>query len=221
MITSTILFIAELVGIIAFAISGTLVAIEHRLDIFGALILGAVTSVGGGMTRDILIGHTPPLMFTDPVYAVLATAVSFIVFTLVYFLGDRVSFNTPRARQIINLFDAIGLGVFTTVGVDAILAGDMADNTFLAIFVGTITGVGGGLLRDIFVATIPAIFRKHVYAIAAIAGSATYYFMVTGGLPVAAAIPTATVAVVIIRLFAAHYRWNFPHIPDPPHTPSK
>lgn len=216
MTAATILFIAELIGIAAFAISGVLVAIEHRLDAFGALVLGAVTSVGGGMTRDIIIGHTPPVMFTNPVYAVLAVFVSLIVFALAYFLGDHVNFQSKRWSQIINFFDAIGLGVFVTTGVDAILAGEMADNAFLAIFVGTITGVGGGVLRDIFVASIPAIFRKHVYAIAAIFGAALYYFMITAGLPVAASLPTAVAAVVILRLLAAHYRWNIPRIPEKP-----
>lgn len=217
MTATTLLFIAELVGIAAFAISGVLVAIEHRLDVFGALVLGAVTSVGGGMTRDIIIGHTPPVMFTNPVYAVLAVFVSLIVFTLAYFLGDRVNLHSKRWMQIVNFFDALGLGVFVTTGVDAILAGDMADNAFLAIFVGTLTGVGGGVLRDIFVASIPAIFRKHIYAIAAITGSAIYYFMTTAGLPVTASLLTTTAVVVTIRLLAAHYHWNMPHIREIPH----
>lgn len=217
MTAAAILFIAELIGIAAFAISGVLVAIEHRLDAFGALVLGTVTSVGGGMTRDIIIGHTPPVMFTNPIYATLAVFVSLTVFTLAYFLGDRVNLQSKRWSQIINLFDAIGLGVFVTTGVDAILVGDLADNAFLAIFVGTITGVGGGVLRDIFVASIPAIFRKHVYAIAAILGASLYYFMVIAGLPVAAALPTAVITVVIIRLLAAYYHWNIPRIPDKTH----
>lgn len=210
-----IVFVAELVGIIAFAISGVLVAIEHKLDLFGALVLGAVTSVGGGMTRDVLIGQTPPIMFTTPVYAGLAVAVSLVVFLLAYFSGSRINLHGQRLMQIVNFFDALGLGVFVTVGVDAVLAGEMADNGFLAIFIGTITGVGGGVLRDLFVATIPAIFRKHIYAIAAIFGSAVYYYMVTCGLPVAVALPTAVTAVVVIRLLATHYRWNMPHVPLP------
>lgn len=208
-----IIFIAEMVGIVAFAISGVLVAIDHRLDLFGAIILGAVTSVGGGMTRDIIIGSTPPVMFTDPTYAVTAAITSIVVFTLVYFVGNRFDLHSIRVMQIVNLFDAIGLGVFVTIGVDAVLAGPMADNAFLAIFIGTITGVGGGVLRDIFVASIPAIFRKHVYAVIAALGSAIYYFMVRGGISVAIALPTAAVVVIIGRLCAAHFRWNFPRIP--------
>ena len=214
MTAAALLFTAELIGIAAFAISGVLVAIDHRLDLFGALILGAVTSVGGGMTRDILIGHTPPVMFTNPIYALTAVCVSLVVFALFYFLGDRISFTSPVTRQIINLSDAIGLGVFVTTGVDAILHSPLADNAFLAIFVGTVTGVGGGLLRDIFVATIPAIFRKHIYAIAAILGAAGYYLMRSIDIPIEAALPITAAAVVIIRLLAAHFRWNLPRIPE-------
>ena len=214
MTAQTFILLAELVGVVAFAISGVLVAIEHRLDAFGALVLGAVTSVGGGMTRDIIIGNTPPVMFTNPIYAMLAVIVSLIVFFLAYFFGDKINYSSNLWRQIINFFDALGLGLFVTTGVDAVLVGDMADNAFLAIFVGTITGVGGGLLRDIFVATIPAIFRKHIYALAAILGSAIYYFMVTGGLPIAISLGTAVVAVVTVRLLAAHYRWNMLRVPD-------
>lgn len=210
-----IIFVAELVGIIAFAISGVLVAIDHRLDLFGALVLGAVTAVGGGMTRDILIGQTPPVMFANPVYAILAVAVSLFVFLLAYFSPNRFNLHGQRLMQIVNFFDALGLGVFVTVGVDAVLASDMAGNVFLAIFIGTITGVGGGMLRDIFVATIPAIFRKHIYALAAILGSAIYYYMVTFGLPVPVAIPVAVAAVVAIRVLAMRYRWNMPHVPLP------
>lgn len=214
MTTQTIIFIAEMIGIVAFAISGVLVAIDHRLDLFGAIILGAVTSVGGGMTRDIIIGRTPPVMFTDPIYAVTAAITATVVFALVYFLGRRLDLNSLRTMQVINLFDAIGLGVFVTIGVDAVLAGQMAGNAFLAIFIGTVTGVGGGVLRDIFVASIPAIFRKHVYAAIAVLGSAIYYFLVRGGVSVLIALPVTTAFVVVGRLCAAHYRWNFPRITD-------
>lgn len=219
MTATTILFIAELIGIAAFSISGVLVAIERRLDLFGALILGAVTSVGGGMIRDIIIGHTPPVVFTNPIYALFAVAVSLVIFCLIYFFGDRINTQSNRWRQTINFFDAIGLGVFVTVGVDAVIGGPLADNAFLAIFVGTLTGVGGGVLRDIFAATIPAIFRKHVYAIAAVIGAALYYYAVRQDLPVVIALPAAVCVVIIIRLLAAHYRWNLPRIPDRNHTP--
>ena len=219
MTAAALLFIAELIGVAAFAISGVLVAIDYRLDLFGALILGAVTSVGGGMTRDILIGQTPPVMFTNPIYALTAVCVSLTVFVLFYFFGNRISFTSPITRQIINFSDAIGLGVFVTTGVDAILRSPLSDNAFLAIFIGTVTGVGGGLLRDIFVATIPAIFRKHIYAIAAILGASGYYFMRQSNIPVGAALPITVGAVIIIRLLATHYRWNLPRIPEKDRTP--
>lgn len=213
MAAQTLLFVAELIGIAAFAVSGALTAIEHRLDVFGALVLGAVTAVGGGMIRDLFIGNIPPSVFLNPVYAVLAVIVSLVVFFLAFFLGDRINLHSARLMQIVNFFDALGLGVFVTIGVDAVLAGKMCENAFLAIFVGTITGVGGGMIRDVFVATVPAIFRKHVYAIAAILGAALYYFAVSAGIPVAVALPTTVAAIVAIRLLAAHYHWNLPRVP--------
>ncbi len=207
-----LIFIAELIGIIAFAVSGVLVAIDHNLDAFGALVLGATTAVGGGMTRDIIIGHTPPLVFTNPIYALLAVIVSLTVFFCAYFLGDRINLHSQRLMKIVNVFDAIGLAIFVTVGVDAALAGEMHDNAFLAIFLGTITGVGGGIIRDLFVATVPAVFRKHIYASVAIFGAAVYYFMAKAGVPIAISLLITVFAVVVVRILAAHYRWNMPRI---------
>ncbi len=209
----TLIFIAELIGVAAFAVSGVLVAIDRNLDLFGALVLGAITAVGGGMLRDVMIGHHPPMVFINPIYALLAVIVSLTVFFLAYFLGDRIDLHSERLARIINFFDALGLGIFAIVGVDAVLGGEMEENGFLAVFIGTITAVGGGLLRDVFVASVPAIFRKHVYAVAAILGSMLYYFSVSLGLPVVVALPLTVTVIVTIRLLAAHYRWNMPHVP--------
>lgn len=208
-----LIFIAELIGIIAFAVSGVLVAIEHGLDAFGAVVLGTTTAVGGGMVRDITVGNTPPLVFTNPIYALLAVVVSLAVFFCAYFLGSRVNLRSPHLMRIVNVFDAIGLAIFVTVGVDAALAGEMGDNPFLAIFLGTVTGVGGGVIRDLFAATVPAIFRKHIYASAAILGAAIYYFSAKAGAPILLSLLATVTAVVIIRILAAHYRWNLPRVP--------
>ena len=208
-----LIFIAELIGIIAFAVSGVLVAIEHGLDAFGAVVLGTTTAVGGGMVRDITVGNTPPLVFTNPIYALLAVIVSLAVFFCAYFLGNRINLRSPHLMRVVNVFDAIGLAIFVTVGVDAALAGEMGDNPFLAIFLGTVTGVGGGVIRDLFAATVPAIFRKHIYASAAILGAAIYYFSAKAGAPILLSLLATVAAVVIIRMLAAHYRWNLPRIP--------
>ena len=208
-----LIFIAELVGIIAFAVSGVLVAIDHGLDAFGAVVLGTTTAVGGGMVRDITVGNTPPLVFTNPIYALLAVIVSLTVFFCAYFLGDHINLRSPRLMRIVNVFDAIGLAIFVTVGVDAALAGELGNNAFLAIFLGTVTGVGGGVIRDLFAATVPAVFRKHIYASAAILGAAIYYFSAKAGAPVLLSLLATVAAVVIILMLATHSRWNLPRVP--------
>ena len=143
-----LIFIAELIGVAAFAISGVLVAIDRNLDLFGALVLGAITAVGGGMLRDVMIGHHPPMVFINPIYALLAVLVSLAVFLVAYFLGDRIDLRSERIARIVNFFDALGLGIFAIVGVDAVLGGEMSEIGFLAVFIGTITAVGGTRIYD-------------------------------------------------------------------------
>ena len=144
--TQTILFIAELIGTVAFAISGVLVAAEKRVDIFGALVLGTITAVGGGAIRDLLLGITPPTLFQKPVYTIVAVATAAIVFFIEYGMGDKIERFSVGYMKVINGFDAVGLAVFVVVGVNTAIASGQGDNGFLSIFVGTITGIGGGMI---------------------------------------------------------------------------
>ena len=111
----TVFFICELVGTVAFAISGVITSIEKKLDIFGALVLGTVTSIGGGILRDIMLGYLPPAAFRNPVYALTAIITSFLVFIIAYFLGAKIKSHFSIYNQVINIFDSIGLAVFTVV----------------------------------------------------------------------------------------------------------
>lgn len=203
----TFVFILEMIGTVAFAISGAMVALKKNMDIFGVAILGIVTAVGGGALRDIVLGITPPTMFEKPVYALVATLTSIVVFVPAV---RRVLTRNHRVYELTTrVMDALGLGIFTVMGIDrAHSVGDY--NLFLLIFVGVITGVGGGLMRDIMAGNTPYIFVKHIYACASIAG-ALACALLWEPLGAMAAMFTGASLVVVIRLLAAHFKWSLPH----------
>ena len=165
----SLLFFVEAVGTIAFASSGAMVAIKKQLDLLGVIVLGVTTAVGGGMLRDIIIGNVPPNLFKDPVYVLLAFITVMILFVIVrrnqMILASR---SIEMYEKVMNIFDAVGLGAFTVVGIDTAVLAGYGRYHFLIIFLGVITGVGGGLLRDIMAGETPYILRKHVYASASI-----------------------------------------------------
>ena len=202
----------ELIGTAAFALSGVMTAVKKELDVLGVLVVGVVTAVGGGALRDVLLGRLPPVMFTAPVYALVAAAVCLIAFLLLYLRGPRSLAYLERFNPVINVFDAIGLGVFAVAGVRAAFSLGFGQNAFLAVFVGTVTGVGGGLMRDMLAGDIPMVLKKRVYALAAIAGAALYYTMARLALDEGAAQLCGMGLVVLIRLLATRYKWNLPRI---------
>ena len=202
----------ELIGTVSFAISGALVAIGCSLDMFGVLTVGCITAVGGGMIRDILIGKIPPQIFFKPEILLLA-----FLTVLVVFIGaalDAKKFEGIRKRfdRMNVFFDALGLGAFSVAGVQSAEAAGYGDNVLLAVTLGVITGVGGGILRDVFVNEKPYVLTKHIYAVASILGCCIYYFI---GIYLGKPIPATIISVVIIvvfRLLAAKYRWKLPKI---------
>ena len=141
------IFVAfEILGTIAFAISGAVVAISKKMDIFGVAILGMTTAVGGGILRDLILGITPPAAFQSPGYALTAIAVALLVFLPP--VRRLLHWNEKLYETALLLFDAIGLGIFTVIGVQTAYIARGELNAFLAIFVGVVTGCGGGVLRD-------------------------------------------------------------------------
>lgn len=203
----------EILGTIAFAISGAMEAIKHKMDLLGVIILGITTSVGGGIVRDIVIGNTPPQAFKNPTYLLIAFIVSLIVFLFLFVCKKRKRYwNLKKWYELLLLlFDAIGLGVFTTVGISIAILKVGIDNLFLCTFVGVITGVGGGVLRDIFVNKKPYIFTKHIYASASIIG-ATVCTLLWNIVNDDVAMIIGTLVIIIIRLLAAYYKWSLPKI---------
>ena len=205
-----VLYGAELAGTVAFALSGAMLAAHKGLDLFGILFLGVVTALGGGTMRDVLLGITPPKMFYSYEYVALAVVTSLGLF-LAFRLFPRTRGGLAGQMDLLyNLCDAVGLGVFAVVGTQAGMEAGYAGNAFLCIFLGLTTGVGGGILRDVMCAGIPAVLRKHIYAVAAIAGSGVFYLLMCLDLHGTPAALSGMAVTVVLRLLARHYRWNLP-----------
>ena len=203
------IFILELIGTVAFASSGAMIAIEKKMDIFGVNVLGATTAVGGGIMRDIILGLTPPGAFSHPVYVLVAALTSTILFVIAYAkptaFESRV--KTDEYDKLMFWCDTAGLGIFTVVGIQAAVRAVGGENVFFFVFIGTLTGVGGGVLRDIMAGETPYILVKHIYACAAIAGGIV---CVVGRTAFGEAYGTilGLAATVLLRFLAAHFRWN-------------
>jgi len=199
----------ELVGTVAFSVSGAMTGLRKNMDLFGVAILGLTTAVGGGMIRDLILGNTPPVMFRDPVYAMVALCTAVIVFLpAVQRLLDRIH----GLYDVLMLWmDSLGLGIFTVVGIQTAYTALEQPGVFLLLFVGVITGVGGGLLRDLFAGDTPYIFVKHFYACASLIGAAVCVVL-WGLLGQTAAVVLGASAVVILRLLAVRFRWSLPRV---------
>lgn len=209
-IGSLIYTLAELLAIVAFAVSGAMTGVKHKLDLFGVIFLGGVTALGGGVTRDILLGSFPPLMFRDYKYLIAAVLSSLVVFAAAYFFKNKYNSTLQAVDRINNVFDAAGLGLFTVVGTQTAMNAGFYDNAFFCIFLGVTTGVGGGIMRDIMTGETPVILKKHVYAIASLAGAIMFYCLMYCGVEYITALITSALTVFVIRLLATRYKWNFP-----------
>lgn len=203
------ILIFDIIGTIAFAISGALVAIEKKMDLLGVIILGIVTAVGGGIIRDITLGITPPLTFCNPRSIVLATMTAVITFIAVWMYTKHYVGTSKYLNAILFMSDTVGLGVFTVMGVQTAIEKISTPSFILLIFVGVITGVGGGVVRDLLAGNIPYIFKKHIYACACI-GGAIVCMLLWGPLGKGKAMFFGSIVVVLIRILASHYKWNLP-----------
>ncbi len=209
-IQDSIIFFMEILGTIAFAASGAMVGIRKRMDIFGICVLGVVTAVGGGMTRDVILGKLPSAL-QKPVYVEVSVVTALAIFILLYVKQDLLSgkMGTFYDKTML-IMDSVGLGIFTTLGVMTGIDNGYERNTFLLVFIGMLTGVGGGLMRDMMAGEEPYIFVKHIYACASLVGAmgGVWIYREWGRLP---AVFIGAFIVMAIRFLAAHYRWNLPH----------
>ena len=199
--------IFEFVGTVSFAISGAMEAIRHKMDLFGVIMLGVITACGGGVLRDIVTGVIPPRVFQNPNWAILAIIISLLVFIILRISKAAVQHFVRLREALYFLADTGGLAAFTVLGIESAGEGSFA----LLLFVGMITGVGGGVLRDVLAGTVPSIFRKHIYALASAAG-AIVDILLMRVLSHEVAMLSGFFTVVLIRVLASHFHWNLPHI---------
>ncbi len=208
----SLLVIFDLIGTVAFAVSGAITGIQKRMDIFGVNILAILTACGGGLTRDIIMGNFPPQMFINPIYVLVAAIVANIVFGIMYFhKGIPQKFSGLYDRGLF-VFDTVGLAAFMVDGVMIGANFGYEDDKFLLVFLGFITGVGGGVLRDVLSNQMPAIFVKHVYALPIIIGGILMVVMheLLGTWNLAMICSFAL--VIILRVMARHFLWNLPKV---------
>ena len=160
-----VLSVLELIGTVAFAVSGGIIAIEKGLDYFGIIFFGIITAVGGGIIRDTIMNSDLPVALANPIYVILSiiSAICVIIFY------SRI----VKHRKTLIFCDAIGLAAFTAIGAQVALLNGF-DIPFVIIVFGLLTGTGGGTLRDVFAREIPFIFLKEIYAIASIAGATSF-----------------------------------------------
>lgn len=196
----TLLQVLDLLGVFVFAVSGAVLAVEKRLDLFGVVVLSVVTALGGGLLRDLLLGDTPPVALREPRYLVVALLAGVGVF-----LGST---RVHLVMRVVLAFDAAGLGLFVATGTAKALHAGLG--AVPAITLGCLSGIGGGMLRDVLVAEVPVVLRRELYAVPAVLGAAV---VTTGdGLGAqAAATATAAAAVVfVVRVLAVWRDWHFP-----------
>ena len=201
---NTLLLALDLLGTFVFAISGATIGVRHRLDLFGVLVLSFAAATSGGLARDVLIGATPPAALANGRYLATACAAGLLTF---YRYAD-----IERLRNPVQVFDAVGLALFAITGTSKALAFGLGPVS--AALLGMLTGIGGGIARDMLVARIPVVLRSDLYAVAAMAGAAT---VVTGhalGLPQAPVFAAAAGLCFGLRYMAIRHGWHLP-VADP------
>ena len=208
-IMDIIWYIFDMIGTIAFAVSGALVGVSRKMDIFGMTVLALATAIGGGIVRDVLLGYFPPNSLRNIVYVTVVLAVTVIVF-LIYNSRYRKHAMGPRSRASYLLADALGLASFTVTGASAGFK-LYPELPIFIVLLGTITAVGGGIIRDMLAQRIPSVLKEDVYALPSIIGGIVYYLMVTSSWESAAVYGAFTV-VLIIRLLAIKYNWSLPKV---------
>lgn len=198
-----IILILDLFGTVVFAVTGALRAIEHKYDIVGIIILATVTGILGGVMRDTILGVFPPNNFSDTIHIVLTTLTAIVIFFLYH--------KTKNYENLFNIFDAVGLGVFTFTGA-SIAHSLYSTNYVLIVISGLFTAFGGGILRDVFVREPPIVFTKEVYAVASFIGVIVFLILINLKVPFEY---TAIVVIFVttgIRLISIKLQWNLPRV---------
>ena len=195
-----LLMLLDFVGTFAFALSGALVATRRRLDLFGVLVLSFAAATAGGMVRDVLLGATPPVAIVDWRYLAVSSAAGLLTF----YRHAAVE----RMRNPVQMFDAVGLALFAVLGAGKALAAGLGPVG--AVMLGVLTGVGGGIVRDVLVAQVPHVLQRELYAIAALLGATVVVVGHALGLPPAPAAIVGALLCFVVRWFAIRRGWHLP-----------
>ena len=215
--------IIESIGVVAFSISGAMVAIRRKTDLFGVILLAIITTLGGGLTRDVIFSFTPPAFFNSKEYLLLSTIVSVIVFLFArkfskscFIRGfmKKVSNtylqNEIKIEHINDIFDALGLGIFAVMGVKVAFEQGYETDALISITCGAVTCICGGMLRDVLTNSTPFVLVKRIYALAAIAGASVYYVMYVNDINDSLSIIVGLTVTFILRVLAMAFKWNMP-----------
>ncbi len=196
------IYTIDILGTIAFAISGTLIALEKRMDLFGVLIIASVTAVGGGAIRDVIIGNTPISCLKDVSYTY--TIISSSILTIVF--KSKINY----LRKSLFLFDTIGIGLYTLIGIEKAIEVNL--HPIIAIAIGTISASFGGVIRDILCNEIPVIFRKEIYATACILGGISYFILSFYNLDRMLIFIISGSIIITARLIAVKFKISLPSL---------
>lgn len=205
------LLIVEYAGLVAFSFSGAMVAIDAEADLFGVIFLALVTTFGGGMLRDVLLGITPPKFFTEYTFFVIVSVISALAaFGFAMIMKKRYIKERDRMNVVINYFDAAGLGIYAVSGTRIAIESGNA-SPFIAVTMGLLTCIFGGLLRDLMLVRIPFVIKKRIYAVAALAGSLVYYLLACyTELGMAGGMIFGVATTFVLRILATVFKWNMP-----------
>lgn len=191
-------YLLDILGTMAFAISGVLTALNKKMDPFGVFVIAFVTAVGGGTLRDVLIGRTPVAWMLDLNYV--------YVIIVGFFLALTFKRKLDKLRKSLFLFDTIGLGVFTLIGLErGIIAGL---HPIICVALGTMTACFGGVIRDILCNDIPVIFRREIYATICIVGGFVFFTLRKANVPEDVVYLATSGIIILIRLLAVKFRWS-------------
>jgi uncharacterized membrane protein YeiH len=199
----TLLLALDLLGVFVFALSGGLLAVQRRFDVFGVVVLGLVAGLGGGLARDVLLGDVPPAALRDDRYLLAAVAAGAVVF-----FGSRL---VERLTPAVRLFDAAGLGLFVVTGTSKALAAGLG--AVPALVVGCLAGIGGGVARDVLAGVVPVVLRREVYAVPALVGAAVVVAADGAGLAGPGVAAAAAALVFALRMLGVWRDWHAPITP--------
>ncbi|MCX8084293.1 MAG: trimeric intracellular cation channel family protein [Calditerrivibrio sp.] len=197
---NNLLYILDLVGTVAFAISGALAGVRKKMDLYGIFVLSLVTAVGGGTIRDVLVGRIPPFIFRDYNYIFLSLLSA--VFVFFFYRKVEKGYNT------LLIMDALGLGVFTVIGVKVGI--DYQIGFIGSVFMGVMTGTFGGMIRDVLQGEVPLVLKREVYASASLLGGIAFLLMHNLIGENAIVLFVSILLVFLLRLLAIWRNWNLP-----------